>query len=132
MVTLVNGDREVRGKSPLGFLNPLLYSMDAHAFNDITKGTLITIFRLFFYALFLSSFLRSLYLQVRTTALLVKATPSAASTVSLLAREYVIFLHLLSYLSSLLLFLFLTIQYDPVTGLGSLDFPVFAQQALNA
>eukprot|EP01128_Nolandella_sp_AFSM9_P004292 TRINITY_DN18_c0_g1_i1.p1 TRINITY_DN18_c0_g1~~TRINITY_DN18_c0_g1_i1.p1 ORF type:complete len:585 (-),score=171.21 TRINITY_DN18_c0_g1_i1:111-1865(-) len=38
MVTLINGDREVRGKSPLGFLNPLLYSIKYHAYNDITSG----------------------------------------------------------------------------------------------
>lgn len=38
MVNLVNSDREVRGKSTLGFLNPLLYSIDYAAFNDITKG----------------------------------------------------------------------------------------------
>jgi len=38
MVTLVNGDREVNGKKPLGFLNPLLYQLDPSIFNDITIG----------------------------------------------------------------------------------------------
>lgn len=39
MVTLVNGDRETQGKKPLGFLNPLLYSLDASIYNDITSGS---------------------------------------------------------------------------------------------
>lgn len=38
MVTLVNGDREVNGKSPLGFLNPVLYKVDKSVYNDITSG----------------------------------------------------------------------------------------------
>ena len=38
MVTLVNGDREVNGKPPLGFINPLLYSLPMHVFHDITSG----------------------------------------------------------------------------------------------
>jgi tripeptidyl-peptidase-1 len=38
MVALVNGDREARGKSPLGFLNPILYKIDKTVFNDITQG----------------------------------------------------------------------------------------------
>eukprot|EP01126_Amoeba_proteus_P054977 TRINITY_DN6791_c0_g1_i9.p1 TRINITY_DN6791_c0_g1~~TRINITY_DN6791_c0_g1_i9.p1 ORF type:complete len:567 (+),score=95.77 TRINITY_DN6791_c0_g1_i9:777-2477(+) len=38
MVSLVNGDREIRGKKPLGFLNPLLYSIHKQVFNDITVG----------------------------------------------------------------------------------------------
>jgi tripeptidyl-peptidase-1 len=39
MVTLINGQREVVGKKPLGFLNPLLYSLQrAGIFNDISSG----------------------------------------------------------------------------------------------
>jgi len=38
MVTLVNGDRETRGKSPIGFLNPVLYKIDKSVYNDITSG----------------------------------------------------------------------------------------------
>jgi tripeptidyl-peptidase-1 len=38
MVALVNGDREVRGKAPLGFLNPILYKVDKTVYNDITSG----------------------------------------------------------------------------------------------
>lgn len=33
-----SGDRDVRGKKPLGFLNPLLYSMPSSIFIDITVG----------------------------------------------------------------------------------------------
>jgi len=39
MVTLINGMRQVAGKTPLGFLNPLLYSTQrAGIFNDIVSG----------------------------------------------------------------------------------------------
>lgn len=38
MLTLVNGNRMVAGKKPLGFVNPALYNLDASAFNDITSG----------------------------------------------------------------------------------------------
>jgi len=38
MVTLVNGDRETKGKASLGFLNPLLYAIDKSVYNDITVG----------------------------------------------------------------------------------------------
>jgi len=38
MVTLVNGDRESKGKSPLGFLNPVLYKVDKSVYNDIVAG----------------------------------------------------------------------------------------------
>lgn len=33
MVALVNGDREVKGKKPLGFINPLLYKIDKSVYN---------------------------------------------------------------------------------------------------
>jgi tripeptidyl-peptidase-1 len=42
MVSLINDKLLNAGKSPLGFLNPLLYQMAAAkptAFNDITSGT---------------------------------------------------------------------------------------------
>lgn len=38
MVTLINGDREIKGKKPLGFINPILYSVPAGVYNDITSG----------------------------------------------------------------------------------------------
>jgi tripeptidyl-peptidase-1 len=38
MVSLVNGLRISKGKSPLGFLNPLLYSINYDSFHDITQG----------------------------------------------------------------------------------------------
>jgi tripeptidyl-peptidase I len=38
MVTLVNGDRETKGKNPLGFLNPVLYKVDKSVYNDIVSG----------------------------------------------------------------------------------------------
>lgn len=38
MVTLINGKRMAAGKSPLGFLNPLLYSAPESMYNDITEG----------------------------------------------------------------------------------------------
>jgi len=38
-ITLINGLRIKAGKAPLGFLNNLLYKMDASVFNDITSGT---------------------------------------------------------------------------------------------
>jgi len=38
MVTLINGDRVAAGKSPLGFLNPILYQVDKSAYNDVTEG----------------------------------------------------------------------------------------------
>lgn len=39
MVALVNDALIAAGKSPLGFLNPWLYSTGFAAFNDITAGT---------------------------------------------------------------------------------------------
>jgi len=33
MITLINGDREVNGKKPLGFLNPILYSLNPAVYN---------------------------------------------------------------------------------------------------
>ena len=38
VVALLNDQRLNAGKKPLGFLNPLLYSSAAGAFNDITSG----------------------------------------------------------------------------------------------
>lgn len=39
MINLVNGLREAKGKSPLGFINPLLYSLESKSvLNDITDG----------------------------------------------------------------------------------------------
>jgi len=41
MVTLINGERLAKNKSPLGFLNPALYALadsNAGVFNDITVG----------------------------------------------------------------------------------------------
>jgi len=38
MVTLINANRIMAGKSTLGFLNPALYQLDASAFHDITSG----------------------------------------------------------------------------------------------
>lgn len=37
-MALLNDARLLRGKSPLGFLNPLLYSGATSALNDITDG----------------------------------------------------------------------------------------------
>ena len=39
MVSLLNEARFRAGKKQLGFLSPLLYSMDASNFNDITVGS---------------------------------------------------------------------------------------------
>ncbi|RPD57829.1 family S53 protease [Lentinus tigrinus ALCF2SS1-7] len=39
IVALLNDERLKAGKAPLGFVNPLLYSQGANAFNDITNGT---------------------------------------------------------------------------------------------
>ncbi|KAI1789321.1 family S53 protease-like protein [Ganoderma leucocontextum] len=39
IVALLNDQRLNAGKAPLGFLNPLLYSSAASAFNDITSGS---------------------------------------------------------------------------------------------
>jgi len=39
MVTLVNGFREVAGKGPLGFINPILYKVDKSVYNDVISGT---------------------------------------------------------------------------------------------
>eukprot|EP00475_Leptophrys_vorax_P001463 TRINITY_DN107_c0_g2_i1.p1 TRINITY_DN107_c0_g2~~TRINITY_DN107_c0_g2_i1.p1 ORF type:complete len:551 (-),score=161.18 TRINITY_DN107_c0_g2_i1:47-1699(-) len=38
MVTLINDARLAAGKSPLGFLNQALYSLDSSVWNDITSG----------------------------------------------------------------------------------------------
>ncbi|KAI0783459.1 subtilisin-like protein [Abortiporus biennis] len=39
MITMINDARLARGKGPVGFLNPIIYSSAfAHAFNDITMG----------------------------------------------------------------------------------------------
>lgn len=41
IVALLNSYRQDNGKSPLGFINPLMYALaasDATAFNDITTG----------------------------------------------------------------------------------------------
>ena len=39
IVALLNDARIAAGKSPLGFLNPLIYSKGTAAFNDITVGS---------------------------------------------------------------------------------------------
>ena len=39
IIALLNDRLIAAGKSPLGFLNPFLYSTGASAFNDITSGT---------------------------------------------------------------------------------------------
>ncbi|KAI0693673.1 family S53 protease [Cerioporus squamosus] len=39
VVALLNDERLKAGKAPLGFVNPLLYSQGAGAFNDVTNGT---------------------------------------------------------------------------------------------
>ena len=39
MVSLLNDYLISKGKSPLGFLNPLIYSTGATGFNDITSGS---------------------------------------------------------------------------------------------
>ncbi|KAM5543114.1 hypothetical protein V8D89_002988 [Ganoderma adspersum] len=39
VISLLNDYRISKGKSPLGFLNPLLYSKAASGFNDITSGS---------------------------------------------------------------------------------------------
>ena len=41
VVALLNDELIAAGKSPLGFLNPFLYSTGASALNDITTGALI-------------------------------------------------------------------------------------------
>lgn len=38
VIALLNDERIAAGKSPLGFLNPLLYSTGASALHDITAG----------------------------------------------------------------------------------------------
>ena len=38
IVSLLNDARLVAGGKPLGFLNPLLYSIGANTFNDVTVG----------------------------------------------------------------------------------------------
>ena len=38
MVSLVNAERLAMNKPPLGFLNPVLYSLNRNVFNDITSG----------------------------------------------------------------------------------------------
>ena len=38
IVTLLNAERLAAGQPALGFLNPLLYSSNASAFNDVTVG----------------------------------------------------------------------------------------------
>jgi tripeptidyl-peptidase-1 len=38
MITLINDARLAQGKSPLGFLNQALYSLDSSVFNDIVTG----------------------------------------------------------------------------------------------
>ena len=38
MVSLVNAARIKSGKSPLGFLNPILWSFGTNLTNDISKG----------------------------------------------------------------------------------------------
>ena len=38
IVTLANAQRLIVGKQPLGFLNPVLYSLPADIFNDVTVG----------------------------------------------------------------------------------------------
>ncbi|KAG5922759.1 hypothetical protein E4U42_005342, partial [Claviceps africana] len=39
LVQLLNSDRLLRGKKPLGFLNPWLYGHAASAMTDITRGS---------------------------------------------------------------------------------------------
>ena len=39
MISLLNDVRLVSGKTPLGFLNPLLYSVGSSSLNDITIGS---------------------------------------------------------------------------------------------
>lgn len=39
VIALINSDLIAAGKSPLGFLNPWLYSTAASALNDITSGS---------------------------------------------------------------------------------------------
>ena len=39
VVSLLNDYLISKGKSPLGFLNPLIYSKAASGFNDITSGS---------------------------------------------------------------------------------------------
>ena len=38
IVALLNDVRITAGKGPLGFLNPLIYSLNGDGFNDITSG----------------------------------------------------------------------------------------------
>jgi len=38
IISLLNDARIAAGKPPLGFLNPLIYSIGNRAFNDITVG----------------------------------------------------------------------------------------------
>lgn len=40
IIALLNDELVAAGKSPLGFLNPWLYSTAASAFKDITSGAL--------------------------------------------------------------------------------------------
>lgn len=39
IISLVNEKRALKGKNPLGFLNPLIYNYGTEIFNDITSGT---------------------------------------------------------------------------------------------
>jgi len=38
MVTLINGERELKNKPPVGFLNPILYKVDKSVYNDVVEG----------------------------------------------------------------------------------------------
>ena len=40
VIALLNDELAGRGRPPLGFLNPFLYSAGASALNDITRGEL--------------------------------------------------------------------------------------------
>jgi tripeptidyl-peptidase-1 len=83
MVTLVNGFREVAGKAPLGFLNPILYKVDKSVYNDVTDG-------------------------VNNCAAGGSSPPTCCKFGFTAAKGW-----------------------DPATGWGSLDFPLFAQALQN-
>jgi tripeptidyl-peptidase-1 len=83
MVTLVNGFREVAGKAPLGFLNPILYKVDKSVYNDVTDG-------------------------VNNCCAGGQSAPTCCKYGFTAAKGW-----------------------DPATGWGSLDFPLFAQALQN-
>jgi len=83
MVTLINGAREQNGKSPLGFLNPILYKVDKSVYNDVVSG-------------------------INNCAAKTESEPTCCKYGFTASKGW-----------------------DPATGWGSLDFPLFEQALQN-